>query len=284
MYAPVVVDVSLAGPSFVYVPAYAVCDAIVLDALFIRPAYCHYYFGDYYGPRYVGLGFETCVVYSRRNYEPIFAYATWENRGNPAWLNVQINLVSARNEGRAPLPPRTLVQQTNITNVNNVTNITNVRNVTNVTQVLAPTKAVAAARGQKTVALAPAARTEAMKSARAVQQRQKTEVASTPAQLAKPRTANLSVPPLPGKSAPPPPGTTANTKLPANNTLPGGNGNHTPGNNTLPGHNPPGTNTLPGHNPPATGPGTPPKGTGANHKPPPPPPPRPQPKKDHPKS
>src|SRR5262249_51446772 len=110
LYAPVVVDFRLCGPTFVFTPGYAVCDAIVLDALFIRPAYCHYYFGDYYGPRYVGLGFTTCVVYSRSHYEPIFAYRCWENRGNPAWLNVQINLVSARNEGRVPLPPRTLVE------------------------------------------------------------------------------------------------------------------------------------------------------------------------------
>jgi hypothetical protein len=244
--------------------------------LFIRPAYCHYYFGDYYGPRYVGLGFETCVVYSRRHYEPIIAYRTWENRSNPAWINVQINLASARNEGRAPLPPRTLVQQTNITNVTNVTNVKNVTNISNTT-VLASTKTVAAARGQKTVSLPPAARTQAMQSARnvqlaAVQQRQKTEIPSTAGQMAKPRTASLNVPPLPGKSAPPPGGNTVNnSKLPINNTPAGIKGTNTP----LPGHNPTGppTGTGPG-NPPPKGPmpkGPPPKGPA--HKPPP--------KKDH---
>jgi hypothetical protein len=276
LYAPVVVDVAVAGPGFVFVPTYAVCDTIVLDALFIRPAYCHYYFGDYYGPRYVGLGFETCVVFGRTHYEPIIAYCAWENRANPAWLNVQINLVSARNEGRVPLPPRTLVQQTNITNI---TNVTNVRNVTNVTNVLAPAKTVAAARGQKIVTLPPAARTQAMQSARnvqlaAVQQRQKTEIPTTAAQMAKPRTANLNVPPLPGKSAPPP---VTNAKTPVNNPA----GNHMPpgGNNTPPGHNPMPGNTGPR---PPTGPGNPPPKGPPAHKPPPPPPHK-APPKEHPR-
>jgi len=274
LYAPVVVDVQVAGPTFVYTPAYAVCDVIVLDALFIRPAYCHYYFGDYYGPRYVGLGFTTCVVYSRSHYEPIFAYRTWENRGNPAWINVQVNLASARHEGRAPLPPRTLVQQTNITNITNVNNVTNIRNVT----VLAPTKAVAAARGQKTVTLPPAARTAAMQSAKnvqlaAVQQRQRTEVSTTAAQMSKPRTANLNVPPLPGKSAPPPAGNTINPKTPINNNTPINKGPNTP-----PMNNPPG-----GGSPPHTGPGNPPPKGPPMHKQPPPPAHKPPPKNEHPR-
>src|SRR5262249_41912949 len=48
LYAPVTVDVAVVGPRFVYTPAYAVCDTVVLDAMFVRPAYCHYYFGDCY--------------------------------------------------------------------------------------------------------------------------------------------------------------------------------------------------------------------------------------------
>ena len=287
LYAPVVVDVAVCGPTFVFTPAYAVCDVIVLDSLFIRPAYCHYYFGDYYGPRYVGLGFETCIVYSRCHYEPIIAYCAWENRANPAWINVQINLVSARNEGRAPLPPRTLVQQTNITNINNVTNVTNVKNVTNISNVtaLAPTKAVAAARGQKTVALAPAARTEALQSARsvqlaAVQQRQKTEIPLSREQMAKPRTANLNVPPLPGKSAPPP-ANTINSKMPSNNTAPiGGKGTNTP----PPGVGAPHPPTGPGGPSPKGPGGPPPKGPPAGHQPPMPQHKAPPPKKDHPHS
>ncbi len=120
LYAPVIVDpVIVARGGYVYTPYYAVPDTLMLDALFVRPATCHYYFGDYYGPRYVGFGFESAVVYSRRHYEPIVVYQRWEYRDNPRWLDVRINLVAARDGGRAPLPPRTLVQNTTV--VNNVT-------------------------------------------------------------------------------------------------------------------------------------------------------------------
>src|SRR5262249_23192800 len=44
LYAPVVVNRGVVGVSFVYTPAYAVPDTLVLDTLFVRPACCHYYF------------------------------------------------------------------------------------------------------------------------------------------------------------------------------------------------------------------------------------------------
>src|SRR5262249_32667117 len=121
LYAPVVVDVAIAGPRFVYTPVYAVSDAVVVDALFVRPACCHYYFGDYYGPRYQAIGFESCVVYSRHHYDSIVVYRRWEYRNEPRWMDAQINITLARDSGRAPVPPRTLVQQ-RVTNVTNVTN------------------------------------------------------------------------------------------------------------------------------------------------------------------
>src|SRR5262249_47253592 len=62
--APVVVDPEVVTVGFVYTPAYAVRDTVVVDALFVRPCTCHYYFGDYYGPAYRTMGFETAVVYS----------------------------------------------------------------------------------------------------------------------------------------------------------------------------------------------------------------------------
>src|SRR5205823_2702124 len=76
LYAPVVVDTVVVGPRFVYTPVYAVSDAVVLDAMFVRPACCHYYFGDYYGDCYRDRGFVSCVVYSRTHYEPIVVYRT----------------------------------------------------------------------------------------------------------------------------------------------------------------------------------------------------------------
>jgi hypothetical protein len=201
LYAPVVVNTVVVGPRFVYTPCYAVNDTLVLDTLFIRPSHCHYYFGDYYGPRYATLGFHSSVVYSRSHYDAVVVYRRWEYRDNPNWFSLQINLVSDRHAGRAPVPPRTLVQQRNITNVTNVTNVKNVTNVTNVTNVVAPARSVVAARGNKTVAVDQTARAQAKQTSQALQQasaqRLQTEAAATaggPANKAK--TAALKVPTL----------------------------------------------------------------------------------------
>ena len=52
MYAPVIIRPDVVTVGFVYTPAYAVRDTVVVDAMFVRPTTCHYYFGDYYEPRY----------------------------------------------------------------------------------------------------------------------------------------------------------------------------------------------------------------------------------------
>jgi hypothetical protein len=222
LYAPVVVNYEVVGPTFVYTPAYAVTDTIVLDSLFIRPCCCHYYFGDYYGVRYQGLGFESCVVYSRGHYDSIIVYECYERRSDPAWLSVQIDLCSRRDRGLAPCPPRTLVQQNiiqqNITNTtivnnrttvinnnvvnNNVTNnitknnITNNKNVSNTTALM-PASKLAAAKNIQTVKLDATSRNQALAQSRAIQQaasqRSKAEIAS-PGIPTRPRQASITMP------------------------------------------------------------------------------------------
>jgi hypothetical protein len=195
LYAPITVDMVVVGPRYVYTPYYAVRDTIVLDTLFVRASYGAYYFGDYYGPRYVSIGFEPCIVYSRRHYEPIIVYERWHHRGNPRWHDTQVTLVIDRGAGRAPVPPRTLVQQTTI--------IKNTTNVTNVTNVIAPTKTVVLGQGNKVVPLDTATRTQVAKASLASQQtlaadRRKTETASTSSgPITKPRTSGLTVTPTP---------------------------------------------------------------------------------------
>lgn len=195
LYAPVTIDVVVAGPRYVYTPYYAVRDTIVLDTLFVRASYGAYYFGDYYGPRYVEYGFEPCVVYSRRHYEPIIVYERWNHRDNPRWHDTQVTLVIERNAGRAPVPPRTLVQQTTI--------IQNNTTVTNVTNVIAPTKTVVLAQGNKVVPLDATTRVRVARDTRATSQaltadRRKQESASTSsAPLTRPRTTSLAVTPTP---------------------------------------------------------------------------------------
>lgn len=209
LYAPVVIDPVVVGPTFVYTPRYAVTDTLVIDAFFVRTSHRHYYFGDYFSPAYVQLGFEPVVVYSRRCYEPIIVYSQWECRHTPRWLEVQINFYSARSAGRAPLPPRTLVQQNNIiqnnVTVNNVVNNTTVNNVTNnvtvnKTAVLAPASDVLKSRGQRTVPLDAGERSQVQKSATAQQTvaaGRKNLEQPTNVPLSQPRAAELRVPPTP---------------------------------------------------------------------------------------
>jgi hypothetical protein len=182
LFTPVYVDRNSVEVGFVYCPAYAVSDTVVLDAMFVRPSHCHYYFGDYYEPCYRDQGFVSCVVYSRSHYEPIIVYERYEHRSDPTWIDIQINLCSSRERHEAPCPPRTLVQQNNIiqqvnqtsinqtninqTNINQQVNVTNVYNNT----VIMPPAQLAQKQGIQTVALDPTTRTQAKQQAQAVQQ------------------------------------------------------------------------------------------------------------------
>ena len=230
LFAPVVVDPVVVGASFVYTPAYVVSDTILVDALFVRPCYCHYYFGDYYGPAYREIGFESCIIFGRSHYDSLFVYSCWEHRAEPSWLTFQLDITLARNSGRAPCPPRTLVQQNvvvqqNITNVtnnvvnnnitknvtvnNNVINNTTVNNVTKTTNmpVLVPAAQMAAAKGINTVPLSNTARIEAKQGALALQQvvsqRSQTENTAASGPPARPRVASLTLPPRATMSATP---------------------------------------------------------------------------------
>jgi WXXGXW repeat (2 copies) len=116
-----------------YRPGYVVADNFLLSALFVRPD--HYYFGDYYDPRYAGLGF---VPWADHRYgripDPTFGYYQWQNRANPNWSSDMRGLCAARRADPTARPPRTLVQQTTViqniknktTTVNNFTTVTNV--------------------------------------------------------------------------------------------------------------------------------------------------------------
>ena len=112
--------------------SYTSPDTVVVDALFVRPSTCHYYFGDYYDVTYRDSGFTSCVVYSQTNYDSFVVYQRYEHREDPTWINIQIGLSDDRYAGRAPVPARTLNQQNtiiqNTTVVNQVTNVNNVNN------------------------------------------------------------------------------------------------------------------------------------------------------------
>ncbi len=110
LYAPVVITPGVVGVGFVYTPTYVVSDTVFVETLFVRPAYHHYYFGDYYAPAYRGMGFEFGFVYSQRRYDSIIVYESWHRRADPNWVNIQINLYHDRFAGRVACPPRVFVR------------------------------------------------------------------------------------------------------------------------------------------------------------------------------
>jgi hypothetical protein len=156
LYAPVVVDHTVVGPTFVYTPAYAVTDVVIVDSFWVRPCRCHYYFGDYYGPVYRRYGYESVVVYSDRHYDSIIVYRTWEYRNDPRWRERQVTIYVEREHGRAPLPPRTLVEQRLAAHQH-------------AGPVLAPATRVAAAQGIKTVTVTTETRVQVKTAARTAQ-------------------------------------------------------------------------------------------------------------------
>lgn len=202
LYAPVAIQPSVVTVGFTYTPAYAVRDTVVVDALFVRPAHCHYYFGDYYGPTYASLGYESCFVYSRRRYDSIVVYECYERRREPAWVSLQINLFNDRCAGRAPRPPRTLVQQNTVINNtvinNNTTVVRNHTTVVNNITMIAPSSQVAQNKNVKLVKLDDSSRQQARQQAVAVgqvgKQRSSSEMALPAGAPRQPRVASLAVP------------------------------------------------------------------------------------------
>lgn len=66
-------------PNFRYVPAVLIDVPVVFYHLFCRPAHNHYYFGDYYDPRYRKVGIQPWfdLYQSRVAYEPFYVYNRW---------------------------------------------------------------------------------------------------------------------------------------------------------------------------------------------------------------
>ena len=206
LYAPLLVDPNLMTSGFAYTPYYAVSDTLLVGALFVQPAFGHYYFGDYYGPMYARMGYESVFLYGRRRYDSIVAYETWAHRSQPNWVSTQINVFNLRSRGVLPVPPRTLIQQNTIVqrNVTNVTNLTN--NITNIsnnstkynTSVLTPASKLMASKGVNAVPLDAAMREQTKQQAGSIQQAAAQRVAierpssaSTPGQA---HVASLNLP------------------------------------------------------------------------------------------
>jgi hypothetical protein len=115
LFAPVRIDRAVvAGTRWSYTPAYAIQPDFLLTALFVRPANCHYYFGDYFEARYQKAGFFPWVDYrvAKGCYDAAFAYYRQSFARHDGWEKNLRELYAARLRGDVPRPPHTLVQQT----------------------------------------------------------------------------------------------------------------------------------------------------------------------------
>ncbi len=96
-------------PDYYYSPVTVISINVFVNHLFVRPRYCHYYFGDYYEPRYRDRGFFASYSYnsSRRGYDPIYSHYRWENRDDRNWENRRREDFEYRRDHEDARPPRT---------------------------------------------------------------------------------------------------------------------------------------------------------------------------------
>ena len=80
-------------PGFHYTPQIVVGLNVFADHLFVRPRFRHYYFGDYYAPRYQNAGFYASYAWATRRhcYDPIYAHQRWHHRHDRLWHQKRVN-------------------------------------------------------------------------------------------------------------------------------------------------------------------------------------------------
>ncbi|WP_367870551.1 hypothetical protein [Luteolibacter sp. Populi] len=90
LFAPVYYRRPLwSDPGYYYTPSVVVSLGVFNNHCWIRPRSGHYYFGDYYAPRYGGLGFYPSYAWHGRRgcYDPIWAHNRWNHRHDHGWNN-----------------------------------------------------------------------------------------------------------------------------------------------------------------------------------------------------
>lgn len=88
LFAPVWFNpVSVGSGRFRYSPRVAVDLNRFVDHLFLRPAFQHYYFGDYYASSYSAGGYVSSFTFTgdRHGHDPIHSHQVWEHRWQPTW-------------------------------------------------------------------------------------------------------------------------------------------------------------------------------------------------------
>ena len=73
-------------PGWCYQPVAALDFAPLFSSFFLGPGYHHYFYGNYFGPRFAALGYRPWYGYGRGWGDPLFNYYGWRYRGNPGWF------------------------------------------------------------------------------------------------------------------------------------------------------------------------------------------------------
>lgn len=99
-------------PGWRLIPRFIVYPEVLLGALFVRPDYHRYCFGDYFGPTYVAHGFIPWVDYRLHANvpEPLFHQMAYHYRADANWGRDLHKLYDDRRVGLAPRPPRSFAQ------------------------------------------------------------------------------------------------------------------------------------------------------------------------------
>ena len=98
------------GAAFSFSPGFVIDLGVFSDCLFLRLGYSHYYFGDYYAPRYYTRGiYPWFSLHARRlGYDPIYAHQRWKNRHDHGWENRLQTRFQERRDHEKAQPPRML--------------------------------------------------------------------------------------------------------------------------------------------------------------------------------
>ncbi|MCX5676463.1 MAG: hypothetical protein NTX87_15795 [Planctomycetota bacterium] len=101
-------------PRFSYSPAVVIDLGALVINLFARPQYCHYYFGDYYDPRYAALGIRPWFEYRQQRawYDPIAVHEEWRRRqDDPLWERRERDRYNHLRDDKAARPAQTFAAQ-----------------------------------------------------------------------------------------------------------------------------------------------------------------------------
>jgi len=101
------------GLTVSFSPVFVIDLNVFDDALFLRPQYCHYYYGDYYDPGHYRRGiYPWFSLHARRlAYDPIYAHQRWNHRNDPKWENHLETTFRERREHEEIHPSRSFDQR-----------------------------------------------------------------------------------------------------------------------------------------------------------------------------